>query len=134
MDLMINAVELTQSEKVHAAILEWAELLHLPGDGARKYQAKFRAGIDCGKAVAYAYNHTRDLRYLKYMEAWLDKPSVWFETVGEPGSIFIEPHIIPRNGERDAPADFLEEEKFQLRDMADLFRNAPYCYYAIDAN
>jgi hypothetical protein len=134
MDLMIQAAELTQSKKVHEAILEWAELLHLPEDIARKYQAKFRAGMDCGKAVAYAYNYTGDPRYLKYMKSWLDESPVWFETVGESGSIFNEAHVIARNGERGTPVDSAEDEKFQLRDMADFFRNAPYCYFAIDEN
>ena len=126
MDMLINTAELTGSEIVHEAILEWAELLHMSEAEAAKYQGRFRASLDCGRTAAYAYKFTRDPRYLRYMESWLENQPIWFEQVGDAADALNPPHLVPRNGERNATIEMRSKERFQLRDMADLFRNTPY--------
>lgn len=133
MDMLLNTVELTGSEAVHAAILDWAELLHLPPEEARRFQGRFQPGLDCGRVAAYAYRHTGDPRYRDYLADWLARPVVWFERVGRAGEPEGATRLIARNGEPGSQADAGEGEKFQLRDMADLLRNAPYGWAALES-
>ena len=133
MDLLLNTVELTKSQKVHSALLEWAELLHLPEETAGNYQAKFSAGMDCGRVTSYAYQYTEDPEYRQHIEGWLNQPVIWFQEVGGRGPLSADLHLVPRNGERGSSIESADDEKFQLRDIADYFRNAPYCYGALES-
>lgn len=131
MDLLIATAELTGSEIVHGAILEWAELLKMPEAEAANYQGRFRPAMDCARVAAYAHRHTGDPAYSHMIEDWLADPVVWFESVGRTGDLFDPVHLVPRNGDRQASPEVRARERFQLRDMADLLRNVPYAGAAL---
>ena len=71
MHILVDSVDLTESEAVRAALLEWAELLHLPQEELHARQPYVRAGKVGGtsnmRALAYAYQQTKDPRYLDYL-------------------------------------------------------------------
>ena len=85
MDILINSVELTQSQKVHKALLDWAELTNLPDSLARKYQDNYNVAMDCGRTISYAWKFTKDERYLEKLKDWSSNHEVWFETIGGQG-------------------------------------------------
>ena len=129
MDMLLNSVELTQSQKVHQAILEWAELTNLPDSLARKYQDNYSPAMDYGRTLTYAYKFTSHEPYLAKLKTWTSNHEVWFEVVGGNGVLDSPLHKIPRNGQRGSTHEQAKNEKFQLRGMADLLRNAPFCYF-----
>ncbi len=133
MDLLLDTVELTGSAVVRQALLDWAELLHLPEAEAARYQGRFKAGLDCGRVAAWAYRQTGDVRYRSLLETWAANPPVWFETIGREGDPLQPPRRVPRNGEPGATGAARDRERFQLRDMADWLRNVPSMLAAIDS-
>jgi hypothetical protein len=131
-DLLLNTVELTQSKKVHQAIMDWAGLFKLDPEKTEHYQSRMEfQSIGSGKMLAYAYRYTHDPVYLEFIKNWVQNPLVSFNEVGGDGLFEAPVHKIPINPlpkkDPDSPFDFIGA-KLQMRDMADYLRNAPFCY------
>jgi PcRGLX-like protein C-terminal alpha/alpha toroid domain/PcRGLX-like protein central beta sandwich domain/PcRGLX-like N-terminal RIFT barrel domain len=100
MSILMDSYELTGSEKVKEAVLNWATLLLMPEEEAAKHQKSFgtgQSGAIANMAIAqFAYRHTGDARYLDYIRKGLSKPVIEFENVGGDGPLDVPPHRVMR--------------------------------------
>jgi len=98
MHLLVDTAELTGSAKVREALLEWAELLHLPQEELHARQPYVRAGergaTDNMRPLAYAYRETKDPRYLAYLRHGLDTWIGRLKTVGGSSPLEAEAHQV----------------------------------------
>jgi len=98
MHILVDSVDLTESEAVRAALLEWAEMLHLPQEELHARQPYVRAGKAGGtsnmRALAYAYRETKDPRYLEYLRHGLATWIGRLARVGGPSPRDVPEHRI----------------------------------------
>jgi exo-rhamnogalacturonan lyase-like protein len=120
MRILMDSYELTGSEEVKNAVLNWAQLLLMPAEEAVKHQANFdtaASGPITNMQVAdFAYRHTGDVRYLEIIKKGLDNPSLNFKAVGGARPLEPAPHQTVQTGHR----------AFQTNSIAVLTFNYPF--------
>ena len=100
MQTLLYSADLTGSETVRQAVLDWAELLHLPPAQRGRYQQYTYVGtagdVINMRVAAWAFRQTGDGRFAEYIRRGLTTPIVRFEEAGGDGPLQTPRHRVVR--------------------------------------